>query len=133
MTDAGALEGLVDRYGETYRHNEIIFHEGENTPALFIVVRGQIDLSVYVARSGLRHTLRQLRPGDFFGESSCFSGVAHSATAIAETDATVIRLNRDAALALMRQQPEIALRIIQTLGDRVRLTTDTLTRALASG
>jgi len=127
------LAPLLQRFGEWYRAGEVLYREGEVRPALYFVVSGQVEISVYVPEISKRRVLRGIGIGGMFGETSCFTGTPHSATATATQDTAVVRLPRESAVQITAQHPDLAIRVIQTLGDRVRSTTESITRAMLDG
>jgi CRP-like cAMP-binding protein len=63
---------------------------------------------------------RLLQPGDFFGEMALIDGGPRSATIIAASQVRLMMLQRQAFLKLLKQNPQIALAIMETLAQRVR-------------
>ena len=63
---------------------------------------------------------RMLRPGDFFGEMALIDGGPRSATIIAASQVRVMMVQRRAFLKVLKQNPPIALAIMETLAQRVR-------------
>ena len=124
-SESAVLEGLSARYGETYRKGEVIFREGEKGEALHIVVRGGVELSAF-GHGTQRRVLRVAGPGQILGETSVFGELPHAATATAAEDTVVLRFPRAQALDLVRESPQLAVRIIEELGDRLRATTAAL-------
>jgi CRP/FNR family transcriptional regulator, cyclic AMP receptor protein len=63
---------------------------------------------------------RVLRPGDFFGEMALIDGGPRSATIIAASQVRVMMVQRRPFLKVLKQNPQIALAIMETLAQRVR-------------
>jgi CRP-like cAMP-binding protein len=96
---------------------EIVFDEGEPGDELFVVQYGEIELT----RRGLGGQRRVARfgAGDFFGEISALEGARRSARAVALGPACVLRLDRVTLEAMCVGEPEIALRLIRGLAQRL--------------
>ena len=58
-----------------FRRGEVIFHVGDPGDALFIIVSGEIKISL-PSEAGDEAILVRLRPGDVFGELSLLTGAA---------------------------------------------------------
>ena len=89
-----------------------------------VVQKGTPGDSLYLILSGSAKALgkpasRALRTGDYFGELSLLEGTPRSATVIATSELHVMKLPRQAFLGLA-QDPEIALRMLRTLGSQIR-------------
>lgn len=130
-TPLDGLGALWRRYGETYRAGEALFHQDDRGAVLFVVLSGTVDITRRDPETGMRWSLRSVGAGAIVGETSCFSSQPHSATAVAREDTRVVRLGQAAALELVRTCPDFAVRLILSLGDRVRDTTAQIGSALA--
>jgi CRP/FNR family cyclic AMP-dependent transcriptional regulator len=130
----GGMRTLLRRHGETYRVGDVVFRQGDIGKTLFVVLIGSVELSV---RDGSQPPwiVRRVGTGEMFGETSCFWGLPHSVTATVREDAELVRLTQDEVLALVHDSPEFALRVIRTMADRVRSTTQQFgwAAALVSG
>lgn len=49
-----------------------------------------------------------------------FDGVPRSATVVADTEMTCLRLGRSAFLKILREEPSVSLALLRALADRVR-------------
>lgn len=123
-----ALNSLFSHYGVAYRGGDLIVTEDDESYELYVVLRGSIEFSIRDPETSTKRVLRKAGPGEIFGEISCFSGLPRSATAIAVEDSVLLRFERDTAIELLRNSPEFAMRVIQTLGDRLRSNTELLSK-----
>jgi len=108
----------------TYQNGEVIFDEGQDSSAMYLVLRGRVE----VRRD--ERSIIQLERGDFFGEVSLFDEHVRSATVVALEAATQLLvfskgdledvINRDPALA-----NKVVLRIAQVLAKRLRRMNET--------
>lgn len=58
--------------------------------------------------------------GGYFGEMALLDGGPRSATVVAETELTCLRLGRTAFLRFLRSEPSVSLAILRALAERVR-------------
>ena len=68
-------------------------------------------------------------PGDFVGVVPCMSGHLQIETAIALTDVTAISVRKDQYPDLIAQNTPVALKIIKTFANRMRVMNEMLTKA----
>jgi CRP/FNR family cyclic AMP-dependent transcriptional regulator len=92
-----------------------------------IVRARQSGDAFYVVLDGRASVLRgRSRPpapigvGGYFGEMALIDGSPRSATVVAETDVTCLRLGRRAFLDVVRREPSVSLAILQALAERIR-------------
>ena len=86
------------------KRGQVLFHEGEIGEEMFIVVRGSIVISKPV-KERVEQVLARMGPGDFFGEMSLFDHSPRSATVQADSDATLLVLDREALRRLTELSP----------------------------
>jgi CRP/FNR family cyclic AMP-dependent transcriptional regulator len=94
-----------------------------------IVQRGAKGSSFYVLAEGTANvrkgpsgrTVASLGPGAFFGELALLDGRPRSASVVATSAVTAIRIERSAFIALIRKEPVIGLRVMEGLTQRIRL------------
>ena len=99
--EAGTPLIKAEEYGET----------------LYLLLAG--ELAVYLPGPG-RHELARILPGETVGEQSLIDGRPHSAEVVAISDARVMALPGAVLWQLMRDQPAIALNLLQLLSLRMR-------------
>ena len=117
--DFAALRRLRGRYGVAYPPGVVVFHEGEASTDMYVVVQGKIGLSAVDPQTRKYRTVRVVGPGEFFGEMACFMDQPRTATAVAIEQSVLLAISRSAALELMGSSPRFALGVIQTLCDRI--------------
>jgi CRP/FNR family transcriptional regulator, cyclic AMP receptor protein len=103
----------------TYSPETIIFQEGDNGEALYILVEGLVKLSK-VDLGGYEKTLTLLKPPEFFGEMSLLGSKTRSATAVALNQVKAYLLFADDFNKLMQTYPTITLNLTSTLAQRLR-------------
>lgn len=100
---------------------QVIFYEGDLGGSLYVIVSGTVKI-VMMAEDGREHILGLLHEGDYFGEVSLIDGEPRSATSIALSSAGVIMISRDDFIRILRENPEMSLKIMITLCQRLRNT-----------
>jgi CRP/FNR family transcriptional regulator len=108
----------------TYEAGQVVFREGDQGDTCFVVKSGAIKISR--EHGGRTIALAELRVGDMFGELSMFGGEVRSATAAALEDTAAIALLAGDVRRLLAGNPEIALKMLETMANRVRATNQRL-------
>jgi len=116
--------------GRDYSDGDVICRQGEPGDCMFIVQAGR--LAVVREESEAQMVLRELGPGDIFGEMAIFERQPRSATVRARGSARVLTLDRRAFLRGVHSDPSLAYRILQTMSERVRRLTEELSHARAA-
>ncbi len=106
---------------------EVVFREGDESDTCYIVRTGHAR-AIREHPDGRSLTLAHFGPGDIFGELAMFDDERRSATveAIEAMDAIAI-LGGDMR-RLLREHPDISIKLIVALGRRLRETNERLTR-----
>lgn len=113
------IAAMVDQFHvAAFTPDAIIFLEGDPADRLWVVQAGQIKIIKHTSE-GQENLLEVITPGEMFGGAGILFPT-HPATAVAMTDTLTLWLERDPYLNLIRQYPEIALRIIALLGNRLQ-------------
>jgi uncharacterized membrane protein len=98
---------------------EVLFRAGDPGQAMYIVVSGEIEISV-TDRAGQKIVLTDCHRGDTFGELAMLDAGPRSATALAVEDTQLVELDRSDVLLLVTQKPESALHMLGALGAMTR-------------
>jgi len=116
---ADQIASFADRFRvETFAADTFIFLENDPADRLWVVQDGQVKIIKHSA-DGLENILEVILPGEMFGGAGILFPI-HPATAVAMTETTTLSLEREGYLQLARQFPDIPLRIIAILGERLR-------------
>jgi CRP/FNR family transcriptional regulator len=110
-----------------FEAGEVVFREGDDSDTCYIVRSGRAR-ATRAHSDGRTITLANFGPGDIFGELAMFDDESRSATveAIEKTEAIAI-LGGDMR-RLLRQHPDIAVKLVAALGRRLRETNERLAR-----
>ena len=98
----------------SYSPGQKIFAEGELGDALFVIVRGQVQIR---RRS---HAVATLGAGEAFGEMAVLDEVPRSADAVALGETDLLRIGSEEFYELLHEQVEIAEGVIRMLTHRLR-------------
>jgi uncharacterized membrane protein len=105
--------------------NTRLFRQGDTGDAMYLIESGRVRISIH-DDDKQELTLAELAQGDFFGEMSIIDGRQRSADAHVIEDAQLAILSRDAFLSFVRTNPDIALKMLSALTDRLRRTDELL-------
>lgn len=122
--DADSLNRL-----QSYSHTKLvragttIFERGDPGTSLFAVCGGTVKISNQ-SIDGKDAVFNLIFPGEIFGEIALLDGRPRTADAHAATDCELMLIDRRDFVPLVSQHPEIALKLIEILCDRVRRTSE---------
>jgi len=110
-----------------FEAGEVVFKEGDEGSTCYIVRSGRAR-AIREHPDGRSITLAHFAPGDIFGEMSMFDGGRRSATVeITEETEAIAILGADMH-RLLRAFPDISVKLIAALGQRLRDTNERLVR-----
>jgi ATP-binding cassette subfamily B protein len=105
--DTVLLTALAERFTHEERAaGQTFFKAGDAGNAFYLILRGQVDV---LARGPTGHEvhLARLREGDYFGEIALIDDVPRSATVRARTQTSVLAIDREQFLSLVRSLPRL--------------------------
>jgi CRP/FNR family transcriptional regulator, cyclic AMP receptor protein len=92
----------------------IIFNEGETGDCMYIIYQGEVKI-----HKG-SNTLAVLKDREVFGELSLLDAETRSASATAQTDCMLFKIDQEPFYELIESRPEVALGFIKILCQRLR-------------
>jgi CRP-like cAMP-binding protein len=107
--------------------HRVIFREGDSSDTCYVVRSGH-------ARAVLEHpdgrtiTLAHFGPGDIFGELAMFDDERRSATVETLDEVHAVAVLGSDMRRLLREHPDLAVKLVTSLGRRLREANDRLTR-----
>jgi CRP-like cAMP-binding protein len=110
-----------------YDTGEVVFREGDEGDTCYIV-RSGLARAIRQHSDGRSITLSHFSAGDIFGELAMFDDEPRSATVDVIEDTEVIGIPGRDMQRLMREHPEIAVKLIAALAKRLRATNERLAR-----
>jgi len=103
-----------------FKRGEYLYQAADVDDSIYIVHRGQVRI-FHLAESGKEQLIRVLNPGDFTGESTIFSeDTYHDHFAEATKNTSICVISRDDLERLLDEYPEISMKILQSMSDRLQ-------------
>jgi len=103
-------------------HEQIIDRQSDSTD-VFFVVEGRVRIVNY-SLSGKEITLEDLDAGSHFGELSALDGQPRSASVMSLDNCLIAALAQDRFLSILRENADIAFRVLRALAGIIRNSTD---------
>ena len=94
-----------------YRRGQVVFSQGDPGNDVRYLQKGAIKLSV-LSRIGKEAVVAMLSPGDFFGEGALAGQSIRIGTATAAAASSVLIIDKEAMVRLLREHPEFSDRFI---------------------
>jgi len=111
---------------EEHLADAVIYLEGAPADSLYVVLSGEVELS-------LRGNFLEVeKTGGLLGEMALFESATRSATATALTDVRLARLDRDQLTGLMNESAEFSQQIMTVLANRLRAVNQYISTTLES-
>jgi len=110
-----------------FESGEVVFKEGDEGSTCYIVRSGRAR-AIREHPDGRSITLAHFKPGDIFGEMAMLDGERRSATVETTEGTEVIALLSTDMHRLLREYPDISIKLIAALGQRLRETNERLAR-----
>jgi CRP-like cAMP-binding protein len=110
-----------------FRAGEVVFREGDDSDTCYVVERGHAR-ALREHPDGRQITLATFGPGDIFGELAMFDDERRSATVEASDELAVVGILGGDMRRLMREHPDIAVKLVISLGRRLRAANERLAR-----
>jgi CRP/FNR family cyclic AMP-dependent transcriptional regulator len=101
------------------RRGKILYMPEDTSEVLFLLKQGRVQL-YRLSPDGKKLVIATVGPGAVFGEMTLIGQGMHNTFAEAVEDCVMCVMSRDDVERLLATRPKVALRIFQTLGDRLR-------------
>ncbi len=105
----------------TFPKDNVIILAEEQGDTLFVIQRGRVKVSI-VSEDGREVILSTLGEGDFFGDMSLLDSKPRSANVTATEETELLMLRRGDFLHLIKNIPQIAIKLLAVLAGRLRKT-----------
>jgi CRP/FNR family cyclic AMP-dependent transcriptional regulator len=120
------LERLGEKlYARNYAAGQSIVTQSMGGEGLFLIVSGRADV-VRERADGEKVVLNTFGPTDFFGELALLDGGLRTASVVATEDTECLALTRWDLLAILKEDADMAVTILQELARRFRRALDVL-------
>nr|WP_320131383.1 cyclic nucleotide-binding domain-containing protein [uncultured Holophaga sp.] len=113
-----ADSSFIDQSKLRVPEGETVFRKGDMAQQMYIILSGKVRL--YVGPDAIGDWSEELGKGDFFGEGSLLEAIARPNTAVAIEDTELITISRGTFLRMIRQNPEVSVKMMQRLAQRNR-------------
>ena len=100
--------------------DEYLFHEGEPSRGFFVVRTGALNVH-RLSDAGKEQVIHIFRAGDSFAEATLATETGYPAEARALESTQVLRVQKHEFLALLRRQPELALRMLSSMSQHLKV------------
>jgi hypothetical protein len=100
------------------KEGEVILAETDTGKEMYVIESGQVE--IYRSAGGEEKRLRVLEAGDFFGEMALLDDQPRGASARALTDSKLLLIDHTTFDEMLRQYPEVAIRMLRNLCQRLR-------------
>jgi CRP/FNR family transcriptional regulator len=107
--------------------DEMIFREGDSSNTFYVIKSGHAR-AIRENSDGRAITLARFGPGDMFGELAMFDDEKRSATVETLEATEVIAILGPDMRRLLREHPDISVKLLSGLGRRLRETNERLAR-----
>ena len=115
--ELGELANLASE--RSFMSNEFIFWDGDTPDWFYIVAEGKVKVLKH-SSLGREFIIAFFGPGEMFGEVAVFENKPYPASAQAVAQTRVVGIKREDFLSFLANRPQVALRIINVLGGRLR-------------
>ena len=105
---------------KTLEKGAYLFHKGDPARGFYIVQTGSINVH-RVNAAGKEQIIHIFRAGESFAEVALASEKGYPADARALESSQVLLVQKDGILALLRRQPELALRMLGSMSSHLRI------------
>jgi CRP/FNR family transcriptional regulator, cyclic AMP receptor protein len=102
----------------TYRAGHVFYRPGETGEAMFLLKEGAAQL-YRLSPDGRKFVFAEIPASSIFGEMACVGQAMHECFAEATADSVICMLSRSDVQRLILAYPQFALRLIETIGNRL--------------
>ena len=99
---------------------EYLFHEGDAASGFYVIQRGAVNVH-RVTVTGKEQIIHVFRTGDSFAEVALASATGYPADARTLEDTQILLVQKAGILALLKRQPELALRMLGSMSSHLRV------------
>jgi CRP/FNR family transcriptional regulator, cyclic AMP receptor protein len=118
---ATLADGLGDSAVVRYERDKVIMAAGHAGALMYVVYEGRVAISIRGA------VVQRLGPGGVFGEMALVDQSPRAASATAETDCTLLAINRTVFMNLVKSEPTFGISLLSAMAERLRNTAAALT------
>lgn len=108
-----------------YEAGQVIITQGKGGEGLFIIANGTAE-AIRTHPDGEKSVVNEFKEMDFFGELALLDEGLRTASVIATSDISCLVLTSWDVKGILREEPEIAISMLEELANRFRRALDTL-------
>jgi CRP-like cAMP-binding protein len=105
---------------KTLNKGEYLFREGDPSAGFYVVQKGAINVH-RVSATGKEQVIHVFRPGESFAEATLATETGYPADARALEPSQVLLIRKNEFIALLKRQPELALRMLASMSQHLRV------------
>jgi CRP/FNR family transcriptional regulator, cyclic AMP receptor protein len=102
--DPQIVTPVVGRSAVKYERGQPIFQQGDVADAVFYIENGSVQITV-VSEQGKEGVIGMLNAGEFLGEGCLAGQPLHMASASATEESAIVRIEKDAMIRALRDEP----------------------------
>lgn len=106
-----------------FSRKQVIMTEGAEDTDVFLLLAGRLQFSL-ISPQGREVILREMGPGEMFGELSAIDGQPRSTNVVALEDSRLAQMSAGEFAAMLGEVPDAGLWVAQQLAQRIRNLTD---------
>lgn len=108
---------------ETYAAGEYIFFQGDIERHFYIIESGTVQICT-IDRQGQRVDIAKIKDGESFGEFALLGSAPRSASALALTDVSLVRVSEEGFQELLEDLPVWATCMLKSFVERLKSATE---------
>jgi CRP-like cAMP-binding protein len=115
-----------DVLGKLCEAGQIIFQEGDQGDALYVIQSGEVRITKNTPAGEV--DIATLGEGEIFGEMALFDQLPRSATAIVAREARILKVDKRKFFSSISRDPTLAFKILESMSRRTRRINDGFTK-----
>jgi CRP-like cAMP-binding protein len=108
---------VAGRSAVKYKRGQPIFQQGDAADAVFYIQSGSVQITV-LSEQGKEGVIGMLNAGEFLGEGCLAGQPLHMASASATVESAIVRIEKDAMIRALRDQPTFSQQFMAYLLSR---------------
>lgn len=113
-TDFNKIKALASKI--QFKKDQMIFAEGDTADHIYFIESGSV--SIFIQKFTSQEQICQLGPGQYFGEMAFFLKDTRTASVMALEDTTLLSVDKDSFMGLVKNDRAIAYKIDKILAKR---------------
>lgn len=101
-----------------YAAQDYLFREGETSDCVYVILDGLVEI-ISSDQDGKEILLATSSANTLIGEMAVLSGASRTASVKARDAVTALKISNDRFLALVTENPQVALHVMQTLSTKL--------------